>query len=81
VNELRQQVEMGSTVLTRMSEHYRKGGTFEEFVAARPTREFDAQFGDPSRFLKLAYDSAWYQVNPMGGLATGQPRAPAGRGQ
>ena len=60
-----------------MSENYRKGGTFEEFLATRPTADFDGELGDPTQFLKLAYDSAWYQVNPMGGLATGQP--PAGR--
>ncbi len=73
------QQEMGSAVLVKMSENYRKGGTFEEFVATRPTADFDAQLGDPAQFLKLAYDSAWYQVNPMGGLTTGQP--PAGRGR
>ena len=74
---LKLQQEMGTAVLVKMSENYRKGGTFEEFVATRPTADFDAQLGDPALFLKLAYDSAWYQVNPMGGLATGQP--PAGR--
>lgn len=74
---LQLQMEMGNHVLVKMSENYRKGGTFEEFLATHPTAAFDAQLGDPSRFLKLAYDSAWYQVNPMGGLATGQP--PAGR--
>lgn len=72
---LKLQLEMGQAVLVKMSENYRKGGTFEEFVASRPTAEFDARLGDPSQFLKLAYDSAWYQVNPMGGLATGQPSA------
>lgn len=74
---LKLQQEMGTEVLVKMSENYRRGGTFEEFLASRPTAAFDAQLGDPSRFLKLAYDSAWYQVNPMGGLTTGQP--PAGR--
>lgn len=74
---LKLQQEMGQAVLVKMSENYRKGGTFEEYVATKPTAAFDAQLGDPAQFLKLAYDSAWYQVNPMGGLSTGQP--PAGR--
>jgi len=74
---LKLQQEMGQAVLVKMSENYRKGGTFEEFVATNPTADFDARLGDPAQFLKLAYDSAWYQVNPMGGLSTGQP--PAGR--
>jgi cyclase len=79
VASLQQQEEMGNFVLTRMSESLRKGNTFAEFVATQPTKDFDARFGDPARFLKLAWDSSWYQVNPMGGLATGQPPAPAGR--
>lgn len=76
---LKLQLDMGTALLQRMSDHYRKGGTFEEFLATRPTADFDGELGDPSQFLKLAYDSAWYQVNPMGGLTTGQP--PAGRGR
>jgi cyclase len=76
---LQQQLDMGNTVLTRMSDHYRKGGSFAEFVALRPTAEFDAQYGEPAQFLRQSFDSAWYQVNPMGGLATGQPPAAPGR--
>jgi cyclase len=76
---LQQQQEMTTAVLTRMSDNYRKGGTFKEFLATNPTRDFDAQFGDPAQFLKLSYDSAWYQANPMGGLAAAPPPAPAPR--
>lgn len=74
---LQQQLEMNTSVLTRMSDNYRKGGTFDEFVATRPTRDFDAQYGDPAQFLQLSYDSAWYQANPMGGLAAAPPPRPA----
>ncbi|MEO6186587.1 MAG: MBL fold metallo-hydrolase, partial [Steroidobacteraceae bacterium] len=76
---LQQQLEMNTLVLTRMSDNYRKGGTFKEFVASQPTRDFDAHFGDPAQFLKLSYDSAWYQANPMGGLAAAPPPAAAPR--
>lgn len=76
---LQQQQEMSTAVLTRMSDHYRKGGTFNEFVASKPTRDFDAHFGDPAQFLRLSYDSAWYQANPMGGLAAAPPPAAAPR--
>lgn len=81
VDAVQRQQEMGAFVLARMSEHYRKSGTFEEFVATAPTRDFDAEYGDPARFLRLAYDSAWYHVNPMGGLPAGQPAAAPGRGR
>ena len=73
---LQQQQEMITSVLTRMSDNYRKGGTFNEFLASKPTRDFDARYGDPAQFLKLSYDSAWYQANPMGGLAAAPPPAP-----
>jgi glyoxylase-like metal-dependent hydrolase (beta-lactamase superfamily II) len=73
---LQQQLEMGSTVLARMSDHYRKGGSFAEFVATHPTREFDAQYGEPTQFLRQTFDSAWYQVSTMGGLAVPPPASP-----
>ena len=76
---LQQQLDMGNTVLTRMSDHYRKGGSFAEFVALRPTAEFDAQYGEPGQFLKQAYESAWYQVGSMGVLPTGLPPVAPGR--
>ncbi len=77
---LQHQLEIGNLVLTRMSENFRKGGTFADLVALKPTRDFDAEYGDPALFLRQSYDSALYQVNPMGGLTTGQPpAAPAGR--
>jgi cyclase len=65
---LKQQQDLGTAVIGRIADNYRKGGSFEEFVAAGPTRDFDAKYGDPTLFMKLAYDTAWYQVNPMGGL-------------
>jgi cyclase len=73
------QQEMGSTVITRLSDNSRKGGTFAEFVASKPTSAFDDRLGDPSQFLKLAYDSADYQTSPMGGLPAAQPAPGAGR--
>ncbi len=80
LTELKQQQDMGNAIVGRMSEIYRKGGTFADFVATNPTRDFDAKFGDPGQFLKLAYETASYQVNPMGGLAGGAPAgAPAPR--
>ena len=45
---LKEQEAMGTQVLVRMSENYRKGGTFEEFVATRPTAEFDAKIQQPA---------------------------------
>ncbi len=71
--ELKQQQDMGNAIVGRMSDIYRKGGTFEDFLATNPTSDYDAKYGNPQQFLKLAYDTASYQVNPMGGLAGGAP--------
>lgn len=65
VDALKQQQEMCFTVVGRIGENYYKGGTFEEFLASKPTREFDAQYGDPALFLKQAYETAWYHVNEI----------------
>jgi len=65
VDALKQQQEMCYTVISRIGENYYKGGTYEEIVAANPTREFDAQFGDPALFLKQAYETAWYHVGEI----------------
>ncbi len=72
--DLKLQMDMGVDVMTQMAEVYRKGGTFEDFLALNPTSKYDAHFGDPAQFLKLAFDSAWYQVSSFGGLSTGLPR-------
>ncbi|HXR52269.1 MAG TPA: MBL fold metallo-hydrolase [Steroidobacteraceae bacterium] len=65
VEALKQQQEMCYSIISRIGETYYKGGTYEEFLAAAPTREFDAQYGDPSLFLKQAYDTAWYHVGEI----------------
>ena len=41
--------------------------SFEDFVASAPTREFDAERGDPSQFLALVYKGAWGHNRELGG--------------
>jgi glyoxylase-like metal-dependent hydrolase (beta-lactamase superfamily II) len=65
VDALKQQQEMCYSVVSRIGENYYKGGTFEELVASLPTKEFNAQYGDPALFLKQAYETAWYHVNEI----------------
>jgi glyoxylase-like metal-dependent hydrolase (beta-lactamase superfamily II) len=62
---LRQQQEMCFTVLSRIGDSYFKGQTYPELLASAPTREFDAQFGNPAQFLQQVYDTAWYHVNEI----------------
>lgn len=65
LDALKAQQEMCYSVISRIGENYYKGGTFEELKAANITRDFDAQYGDPSLFLEQAYESAWYHVNEI----------------
>jgi glyoxylase-like metal-dependent hydrolase (beta-lactamase superfamily II) len=65
VDALKAQQEMCYAVISRIGENYYKGGTFKELLAANITRDFDPRYGDPSLFLKQAYDTAWYHVNEI----------------
>jgi glyoxylase-like metal-dependent hydrolase (beta-lactamase superfamily II) len=63
------QQELCYTVLSRIGESYYKGETWEQLLASRPTREFDATHGDPSLFLRQSYESAWYHVTEIRRIA------------
>jgi glyoxylase-like metal-dependent hydrolase (beta-lactamase superfamily II) len=65
VDAVKRQQEMCYSVVSRIGENYYKGGTFEELLASKPTREFDSQYGDPALFLKQSYETAWYHVNEI----------------
>jgi cyclase len=63
--DLLAQRDMCQEVLGRIGTSYFKGDTWEQLLASRPTREFDASWGNPDQFLRLAYDGAWYHVNEI----------------
>jgi cyclase len=62
---LEAQLEMCLAVTAKIGESYYKGHTWDEFLAGRPTRDFDAQWGDPALFLQTAYEGAWVHVNEI----------------
>ena len=62
---IRAQQEMCFDVLTRIGQSYYKGESRAQFLASAPTRDYDAKYGDPTRFLRTAYDSAWLHVNEI----------------
>lgn len=63
--QLQEQIDMLYTMIDRIGTHYYAGGSLAEFIAARPTMEFDARWGDPSLFLPTAYESAWGHVTEV----------------
>lgn len=61
--DLEAQLNMLDDVIRKISKNYYASKTYEEFVASKPTAEFDQQWGDPTLFLHLAYESAWWHLS------------------
>lgn len=57
LDELRAQNQMYLTVFDRMHAAFIRAESLDELLLARPTAEFDAVMGDPTRFLTLAWQS------------------------
>jgi cyclase len=62
VGELRSQQAMYLTIFERLQDMLRKSFGTDEVLAARPTAEFDEQWGDPIQFVTLAFHSMWGHV-------------------
>ena len=62
--ELLAQHDMYATIADRLGKLLRKGMGPEEVLAAAPTKEFDAQWGDSTRFVTLAFKSLWGHFAP-----------------
>ena len=66
--ELTAQHEMCSTVRRKAAEGFRVGMSLADFVASKPTAEFDAQWGDPELFLPLVYKGGFAHLRELGGV-------------
>jgi cyclase len=62
--ELRIQATMYATIYDRLTTLLNKGRGPSEAVAAKPTREFDAQMGNPDEFVRRAFESLWAYLSP-----------------
>ena len=62
--ELKAQTEMYTTIYDRLTGMLNKGRGPTEAVAARPTKEFDAQMGNPDEFVRRAFESLWAYLSP-----------------
>ena len=58
------QHEMYKTINGRLIELLNKGYGPQEAVAVKPTKEFDAKWGDPAQFVTLAFESLWGHMSP-----------------
>jgi glyoxylase-like metal-dependent hydrolase (beta-lactamase superfamily II) len=67
-SDLEAQLTMCTAVRAKLAEAFRVGMSFNDFVAAKPTSQFDAQWGDPAQFLALAYKGALGHLRELGGV-------------
>lgn len=62
--ELKAQTEMYGAIYDRLSQLLNRGRGPSEAVAAKPTKEFDAQMGNPDEFVRRAFESLWAYLSP-----------------
>ncbi len=64
VADLKTQAQMYGTIYERLTQLLNKGRSPAEAVEARPTKEFDAQMGNPDEFVRRAFESQWAYLSP-----------------
>ncbi len=62
--DLKGQQEMYGTIYDRLTQLLNRGRGPSEAVAAAPTKEFDAQMGNPDEFVRRAFESLWGYLSP-----------------
>ena len=64
--ELVEQRDMYLVIYERLMKLFFAGRSPAEAAEAQPTKEFRAEWGDPSRFVTLAFESIWGHLTPDG---------------
>lgn len=62
--DLKEQHDMYRTIGGRLTGMLNKGFGPDEAVAATPTKEYDAKWGDPKQFVTRAFESLWGHMSP-----------------
>ena len=62
--DLKTQLEMYGSIYDRLTQLLNKGRGPSEAVDAKPTKEFDAQMGNPDEFVRRAFESLWAYLSP-----------------
>jgi glyoxylase-like metal-dependent hydrolase (beta-lactamase superfamily II) len=66
--DLEAESQMLATVRERLIKLIHMGYGPNEMVAAKPTQEFDAKYGNPEQFIRNAYMGLWGHVHELGGI-------------
>ena len=66
--DLQAQTDMCTAMRDRLVRLMRQGMGPQDMIAAEPTKEFDAKWGNPELFIKNAYHGMWGHVRELGGI-------------
>lgn len=66
--DLQAENQMLVTVKDRLVKLIKQGLKPSQMVAAAPTKDFDAKWGNPDQFIELAYRGMWGHVRELGGI-------------
>jgi len=66
--DLQAQHDMLAAMLDRFVKMMKQGMGPDDIIAAAPTKEFDAKWGNPDLFVSTAYRSMWLHVRELGGI-------------
>jgi glyoxylase-like metal-dependent hydrolase (beta-lactamase superfamily II) len=66
--DLQAQADMLNTVRGRLAAMMKQGLGAKEMLAAAPTQEFDAKWGDPTAFMMSTYPGLWGHARELGGI-------------
>jgi glyoxylase-like metal-dependent hydrolase (beta-lactamase superfamily II) len=66
--DLQAQADMCNAMRDRLVKLMRQGMGPQDMIAAAPSKEFDAKWGNPELFIKNAYRGMWGHVRELGGI-------------
>ena len=66
--DLEAQAEMCNTMRDRLVKLMRQGMSAKDMIAAAPSKEFDAKWGNPELFITNAYRGMWGHVRELGNI-------------
>ena len=66
--DLQNQHDMLAAMMDRFPKMMKQGLGPEDIIAAAPTKDYDATWGNPELFVTTAYRSMWLHVRELGGI-------------
>ncbi|HEY2380504.1 MAG TPA: MBL fold metallo-hydrolase [Terriglobia bacterium] len=66
--DLQAQADMCTMMRDRLVKLMRQGMGPADMIASKPTEDFDAKWGNPELFIRMAYRGMWGHVRELGGI-------------